>query len=209
MTLSPTTALFTGDSITDMCRRTDPSGYLGAGYVRRVAEMAAMTEPGIKVVNTGVSGDRTTDLLARWDADVIERKPDVLTIMIGVNDMWRRYDAGLPMSADEFAANYSTLLDRSIAELNLRRIVIMEPFLVPLTDEQVGWISEDLEAKIEVARDLATRYSATLIRLHDIFTVRAAAEGAASVIDDGVHPSAGGHELIAQSWWSSVVPSLP
>lgn len=208
MTLSPITALFTGDSITDMCRRTDPSGYLGAGYVRRVAEMAATSEPAIKVINTGISGDRTTDLLARWDADVIERRPDVLTIMIGANDMWRRYDAGLPMSADEFEANYSTLLDRSRAELDLSRIVIMEPFLVPLTDEQAGWLGEDLEAKIQVAGDLADRYGATLIRLQDIFTERAAAEGAASVIDDGVHPSAGGHELIAQSWWASVVPSL-
>lgn len=208
MTSSPTTALFTGDSITDMCRRTDPSGYLGAGYVRRIAEMAAIEAPSIKVINTGVSGDRTTDLLARWDADVIERRPDVLTIMIGVNDMWRRYDAGLAMSAEEFSSNYSTLLDRARNELDLRRIVIMEPFLVPITEEQSRWFGEDLEAKIAVADELALRYDATLIRLHSIFTERAVAEGAASVIDDGVHPSAGGHELIAQCWWSSVVPAL-
>lgn len=208
MTISATTALFTGDSITDMCRRTDPSGFLGAGYVRRIAEMSVANEPGIKVINTGISGDRTTDLLARWDADVIERRPDVLTVMIGVNDTWRRYDAGLPMSADEFATNYVTLLERATAALDLRRIVLMEPFLVPITDEQASWFGEDLEAKIAVTAQVAQHFGATLVPLHAIFTERASIEGAANLIDDGVHPSAGGHDLIAQSWWSAVVPTL-
>ena len=203
-----TTALFTGDSITDMCRRTDPSGFLGAGYVRRIAEMSATAEPRLNVINTGVGGDRTTDLLPRWEADVIERRPDVLTVLIGVNDMWRRYDSDMPVSTEEFRANYSSLLDRARTELDLRELVIMDPFVVPVNAEQSGWYAEDLEAKIVVAQELASRFDAIHIPLHEIFTERAAIEGPESVIDDGVHPSAGGHELIAQVWWSTVTPTL-
>jgi acyl-CoA thioesterase I len=89
MTMPTTTALFTGDSITDAGRRTDPSGYLGAGYVRRIAEMASAGNPALTVVNTGIGGNRTTDLAARWEEDVILRSPNVLTILVGVNDTWR------------------------------------------------------------------------------------------------------------------------
>lgn len=202
------TALFTGDSITDMCRRTDPSGYLGAGYVRRIAEMSAADGQGLHVVNTGVSGDRTTDLMKRWDADVLDHHPDVLTVLIGANDMWRRFDADTPMSAEEFAANYARLLDQTREKLDLQRLVIMEPFVVPMREEQRRWRLEDLDAKREVARHLADRYDAIFIPLDTIFTERATSEGPESVIDDGVHPSAGGHELIAQTWWASVVPAL-
>ncbi len=208
MTRPTTTALFTGDSITDMGRRTDPSGFLGAGYVRRIAEMAAEGDPHLVVVNTGVSGDRTTDLIARWDADVIQRRPDVLTILIGANDMWRRYDSGMPMTAEEFAANYASLLDRVRDELELRQLVLMEPFLVPVRDEQRAWRTEDLDAKRAVTRELAARYGAVFIPLDGILGERAAAAGPASVIEDGVHPSAGGHELIARSWWEAVAPTL-
>ncbi|MBN9141205.1 MAG: SGNH/GDSL hydrolase family protein [Micrococcales bacterium] len=208
MTISTPTALFTGDSITDMCRRTDPSGFLGAGYVRRIAELSSAGAPRLNVINTGVSGDRTTDLAARWEADVVERRPDVLTVLIGANDMWRRYDADLPMSAEEFGANYAALLERARSALQLTRLVLMDPFLVPVTEEQAGWYAEDLAAKIDVVRELAARFDAVHIPLHDILTERAAIEGPASVIDDGVHPSAGGHELIAQAWWSTVAPSL-
>jgi acyl-CoA thioesterase I len=202
------TALFTGDSITDMCRRTDPSGHLGAGYVRPVAEIAAASTPGVRVVNTGISGDRTTDLIDRWDADVIAHRPDILTILIGANDMWRRYDANTPMSAEQFSVNYATLLDAARDRLELRELVIMEPFLVPMTPEQLPWPAEDLDAKRAVAREIAARYDAIFIPLNDLFTARAATDGAGSVIDDGVHPSAGGHELIAQTWWTAVGPLL-
>lgn len=208
MNTPTTTALFTGDSITDSGRRTDPSGLLGAGYVRRVAEMSNIGEPKLNVVNTGISGDRTTDLLLRWDADVIDRHPGVLTILIGANDMWRRYDADTPMSADEFRVNYEVLLDRARSVLDLRELVLMDPFVVPVNEAQSRWYAEDLEAKIAVVRELAGRYNAIHIPLHDILAERASLEGAASVIDDGLHPSAGGHELIAQAWWSIVTPVL-
>lgn len=199
-----TTALFIGDSITDCCRRTDPSGFLGAGYVRRVAELAAEKGEELRVVNTGVGGDRVSDLRRRWEADALAHTPDILTILVGVNDMWRRYDAGMPMTAAQFETDYVAILEQARDRLSLQRLVIMEPFLVPITEEQGRWHAEDLDAKIQVARSMAARFDGELIRLNDLFTERAAAEGPMSVIDDGVHPSAGGHELIAQTWWSTV-----
>lgn len=203
-----TTLLFTGDSITDAGRRTDPSGHLGAGYVRRIAEHVAENSLPYTVINTGIGGDRSTDLIRRWDEDVIDHAPDVLTIMIGINDTWRGNDAGLPISADEYGSNYATIIEHAQAALTLRQLVIMEPFLVPLTDEQRAWRARDLDAKIEVARSLAGQYGALLIPLDEIFTERARANGPESVIDDGVHPSADGHELIAQEWWTRVPPRL-
>jgi hypothetical protein len=80
----------------------------------------------------------------------------------------------------------------------------MEPFLVPVTDDQRRWHEEDLNGKIDVVRRFAGAYGATLIRLNDIFADHAGSAGAASVIDDGVHPNADGHELIARVWWATV-----
>ena len=204
-----TVALFTGDSITDAGRRTDPSAHLGAGYVRRIAEMAAESGKRLYVTNTGVGGDRTSDLLDRFDADILKVRPNILTILIGINDMWRRYDSGASVSAAEFYSNYSRVLTRVRDELDLKRIVIMEPFLVPVKGAQLSWHVEDLDENIAITRELADRYGATLIPLNEIFVDRAARVGAASVIDHGVHPSAGGHELIAQLWWSSIGEEIP
>lgn len=198
------TALFTGDSITDAGRRTDPSSHLGAGYVRRIAELAAASDEPLRVVNTGVGGDRTADLLARFDTDIAEPRPAILTILVGINDMWRRYDAGTPTSVEEFRKNYARILERASDELDLSTLVLMEPFLVPVDDEQLRWHDEDLNEKIAATREFAAEYDAILIPLNDIFTEHASRDCAASVIDDGVHPSAGGHELIAQLWWSAV-----
>jgi lysophospholipase L1-like esterase len=197
------TALFTGDSITDAGRRTDPSGQLGAGYVRRIAELARLAEVPLHVVNTGVGGDRTGDLIARWEVDVAALAPDILTIMIGINDMWRRYDGQLPTSEAQFEANYRAIIEGA-RQLPLQQLVLMEPFLVPITPEQESWHGEDLDAKIAITRQLAAEFNATCVPLDTLFNDEATAGGTASVIDDGVHPSAGGHELIARTWWKTM-----
>lgn len=207
-----TIALFTGDSITDAGQQSDPSrsrpgGGLGAGFVRRIAEIAALDAPGLEIVNTGISGHRTTELLERWTPDVIDHRPDVLTILVGINDTWRRYDAGDPTSGEVFRSNYVRLLDRVRTRLRLRQLVVMEPFLIPITDEQARWAAEDLDEKREISSELAARFDAVFIPLQQILGERAARDGARSMVIDGVHPSAGGHELIAQTWWARIGPS--
>jgi len=197
-------AVFIGDSITDSGRRNDPSGHLGAGYVRRIDGIAHETGSPLRIINRGVGGDRVIDLQQRWQSDCLDERPDILTVLIGANDTWRRYDSNMPTSADQFHDIYSEILSQARTSLELDELVIMEPFLVPITDQQQKWRDEDLIDKIAAVRSLAVEHDATLIPLDELFTQQAQEKGPASVIDDGVHPSAGGHQLIADTWWHTV-----
>lgn len=196
--------MFTGDSITDAGRRSDPSGGLGAGYVRRISEFSRASTAGVHFGNTGISGNRTSDLVVRWQADVLDRAPDVLTILIGANDMWRRYDSSDPTTANEFRENYRQILERTRVELPETRIVLMELFIIPVREEQERWFEDDLADKIEVVHELANRYAAApVVELQQILTTLAAKIGGSDVAEDGIHPTAIGHECIARAWWHS------
>jgi acyl-CoA thioesterase I len=192
------TIVFAGDSITDADRRADDEG-LGYGYVRVIAERHA-ADP-VRVVNAGISGDRVVDLQRRWTDDVLAVEPDVVTVLIGVNDMWRRYDSGMPTTAGDYRAGYDDILG-AVAETGAT-IIVMEPFLVPISDEQRGWRTEDLDAKIAVARELAAKHGATLVPLDDLMIAAAEQSGAAAIAEDGVHPTAAGHRVIADAWESA------
>lgn len=196
------TAVFAGDSITDAGRLADPEG-LGQGYVRLIAARIAAAGAPIDVVNAGIGGNRVVDLAARWQADVLDAAPDVLTVLIGVNDMWRRYDSDDPTSATAFEAGYSALLEAARRN-DVRRLALMEPFLVPIDAEQERWRVEDLDEKIAVTRDLARRFDATLIELDPLLNAAAADAGPRAIAEDGVHPTEAGHELIARVWWDRV-----
>lgn len=106
-------AMFTGDSIIDAGRRSDLPGGLGATYVRRISDFSRASAAGVQISNTGISGARTSDLVVRWQADVFDRAPDVLTILIGANDIWRRSDSNDPTTANEFRENYREILERT------------------------------------------------------------------------------------------------
>jgi lysophospholipase L1-like esterase len=189
--------LFIGDSITDAGRRDDPE-HLGLGYVRLVAQSLATRGDRRTVFNRGVGGDRIGDLRARWQADAIDPAPSVLTVYVGVNDTWRRFDAGTPTSASEFEHVYRGLLEEARATVN-PRFVLVEPYLTPVTEEQHGWL-DDLAGKRDAVASLATEFGAAFVPLHRILTVAAAHHGAAALAADGVHPTPLGAELIAEAW---------
>jgi lysophospholipase L1-like esterase len=194
------TIVFIGDSITDAGRRTDRRRHLGRGYVRLVADELAIRGDGRTVVNTGISGDRTVDLRARWDEDALAHEPELLSIYVGINDTWRRYDSGSPTSADAFAATYRSLLDDAQARL-APRFILMEPFVVPVTNEQKRWGADDLDAKRAVVASLAAEYAAAFVPLQSILSDAAAQNGGAGAIaGDGVHPTPLGSSLIAGAW---------
>lgn len=201
--MTPRTIVFAGDSITDAGRREDPDG-LGDGYVRIVAERLA--ESGHRVVNAGISGDRAVDLRARWSDDVQAHEPDVLSVLVGVNDMWRRYDSEDATSAEEFRAVYDELLTAMAG--TGASIVLMEPFLLPVTDEMHGWRTDDLDGKIAVVRGLAEKHGATLVGLDGLLTDAARERGPEAVAFDGVHPTPYGHALIADAWIAAAGPLL-
>lgn len=196
-----TRVLFIGDSITDAGRdRSDPD-HLGGGYAALVAAYARNpTGDGQGTVtfhNRGISGDRVRDLRARWQTDCLDLAPDVLSIMIGINDTWRRYDNGDPTSADDFARDYDEILNQT--RDRVASLLLVEPFLLPVRSEQHSW-REDLEEKIAVVHKLAEQYAATLVPLDTLLTEAARDNGAAALAGDGVHPTPEGHALIARHW---------
>ena len=185
------TVVFAGDSVTDCGRRTDPDG-LGGGYVRTLYDDLGERRP--KIVNAGISGNRAADLADRWADDVLAHDPSLVSILIGINDTWRRYDENDPTTPEDFEASYRSLLDPLSCP-----VVLMEPFLLPVKDGQEEW-REDLDPKLEVVRKLAVEYGAILVPTDVELTKQAASAGAATLAGDGVHPTAAGHRALADLW---------
>jgi acyl-CoA thioesterase I len=190
--------VFAGDSVTDCGRRDDPVG-LGDGYVKNLYDAFGPQRP--RIVNAGISGHRAVDLAARWQTDVIAEQPDLVSVLVGINDTWRRYDEDDPTSTESFEHSYRELLDGVTAQL-----VLVEPFLLAVKEEQRSW-REDLDPKIEVVRRLAAEYDALLVPADVEFNRQAAAVGATTLADDGVHPTAAGHQLLADLWHRTVLGS--
>ncbi len=189
--------VFAGDSVTDADRRLDPAG-LGTGYVRLLAENPALS--GVGVVNAGVSGDRARDLRRRWRADVAAHLPAVVSVLIGVNDMWRRFDNDDPTTPAHFERDYRAVLDAA----GSAQLVLIEPFLLPVRQDQTPWRA-DLEAKIAVVHALASEYGAALIPADR--DLRARGDNMA-LAADGVHPTAAGHRALAQLWLAGTMDIL-
>lgn len=198
--------LFQGDSITDCDRDRNNPHDLGRGYAMMAASWfsALYPERNVKFLNRGIAGDRTKNLVNRWDEDCISLKPGVLSILIGINNTWRRYDSNDPTRADQFEAEYRKLLERIREELDAR-IILCEPFLLHVS-EDVARMREDLDPKIELVRNLAKEYKTILIPLDEIFKEACSRQIPAHWAPDGVHPSLAGHSLIAQTWLKHVGP---
>ncbi len=193
------TVLFQGDSITDCGRdRANPDS-LGGGYAQYVADLfrSRHMERSVRFLNKGISGDRVVDLQKRWQQDCLELKPDVLSILIGINDCWRRYDRNDPTSCEAYEQGFRDLLTQATRELRCK-IVIIEPFLLPV-DDKLHW-HEDLDSKIQSARTLAREFGATYLPMDGLFAAASTQQPAAFWATDGVHPTGAGHMLIAREW---------
>lgn len=197
--------LFQGDSITDCGRDRSQFSGLGSGYVMMAASLLAALHPELETdcLNRGISGNRTADLLKRWQTDCLDLKPDVLSVFIGINDVWRRYDADSPTPCETFSANYRALLERTLEALPDIKLILMEPFVLPVPEDRKQW-REDLDPKIHAVRDLAREFNALYLPMDGIFAAAAAARPPEFWAGDGVHPSPAGHALIAKSWLQAV-----
>lgn len=193
-----TRVMFTGDSITDS-HRLDTDNLLGYGYPLRVVDQWGLAHPDRQPVwlNTGIAGNTTAHLQERWQRDVLAAKPDVVSIMIGINDCGYRYSAGVaPVTEDQYRAAYTALLTPLADETEL---ILIEPFLLPVDDDQRRW-REDLDPKIQVVRDLARQFDAQLISTDGLFAELASTTGPEYWAADGVHPTDAGHQAIAAAW---------
>ena len=192
-------AVFAGDSVTDCNRRDGAGSGLGNGYVRLLADSSALS--GATVVNRGISGDRVEDLARRWESDVLAEQPQLISVMIGINDTWRRYDSGQETGHHTFLARYRALLERAAPDTT---VVLMQPFLLPVSAEQASWRA-DLDPKIAAVDRLAKEFGTILVRTDAVLTSLVTAGTAAGYLaQDGVHPTAQGHAAIAAAWLDAV-----
>lgn len=196
--------LFQGDSITDAGRTYGSDAPLGWGYPLLVASKLGYQFPNLNLtfLNRGISGDRVVDLQQRWDKDCLDLKPTWVSIYIGINDTWRKYDSGDATSAAQFKSRYSDIIDRTKEKLHAN-LILIEPFVLPVPEERNSW-REDLDPKIGVVRDLAREYGALYVPLDGLFAAASTVIEPAYWAPDGVHPSPAGHELIANAWLKAV-----
>lgn len=191
--------LFYGDSITDWFRDKEDGEDLGHGYAARVAgAYRALFGEGVRFINRGVSGNRIGDLLARYEDDVLSIRPDVISILIGVNDTWRRYDRNDPTPADIFEERYFQLLQNIRTDLPDCRILMVEPFLLHEPGDRWQW-HEDLDPKRLAVCRLAQKYADWYLPMQAVFTeeiIRTRCSES-SLLYDGVHPTEKGQALIA------------
>ncbi len=201
---SQSTVLFQGDSITDAGRSRENDAALGGGYPNQIAAWFGAMHPemGVRFLNRGISGNRAKDLRARWSADCIDLKPAVVSIMIGINDTWRRYDRNDVTSAEAYAEDYRHILARVRDELGAK-LVIIEPFVLPHPEDRKAW-RVDLDPKIQVARELAREFQAVYIPLDGLLAEACVKAPPAFWAADGVHPSQVGHAFIARAWLKAV-----
>ena len=194
------TVLFQGDSVTDAGRSRLSDKLLGNGYPAHVRNLLESDYPDLKVkiLNRGISGNRAVDLLNRWDEDCLMLKPDYVSILIGVNDTWRRYDKNDPTSPEIFKERYKKIIEKTLTG-TCTQIVLLNPFLLDVNEKNIT-MREDLCFKQEVVAALAKEYDTKFLDLDKIFEAAAKEHTAAYYAEDGVHPTNAGHALIAKEW---------
>ncbi|RFC46179.1 MAG: Lysophospholipase L1 [Verrucomicrobia bacterium] len=190
---SGTRVLFQGDSITDgnRGRSSDPNHILGHGYVFVIAARHGAAFPGdaVEFMNRGVSGNTVLDLEKRWEKDALELKPDLLSVMIGVND------EGKGVALDVYEEVYDRLLTASREANPKLKVVLCEPFVRPS-----AVVSEGILKRREIVSRLAQKHGAAVVRFQPVFDDASKRAPAAYWIWDNVHPTYRGHQLMADEW---------
>jgi len=196
--------LFQGDSITDTGRNRDDGGDLGKGYAFLIAShlSAKHSELNLTFLNRGISGNRVSNLQMRWQQDCLDLEPTWVSVYIGINDTWRRYDRDDPTSVEQFEEGYRDVLVRTTERLQAK-LILIEPFVLPHPVDREAW-REDLDPKIHVVRKLAREFGALLVPLDGLFAQAATRAHPKYWAEDGVHPSAAGHALIAKAWLETI-----
>lgn len=201
--------LFQGDSITDgnRGRNTDPNHILGHGYqfIISCKYGAELAERHLTFMNRGISGNKVSDLARRWQTDTIDLKPDILSILIGVNDL----DSGV--TAEQYEQQYAQLLADTMKALPNMRLVLCEPFGLPVGGKKAIWEKHraDLGIRIAIVNKLGEQYHAPVAHFQKMFEDAVKRAPADYWIWDGVHPTSSGHQLMADEWGRAVRACWP
>lgn len=200
--------LMIGDSITD-CNRAYPVGEmdgLGNGYVSMVNALLCTAYPAhhIRVMNTGIGGDTVLDLESRWETDVLALQPDWLSVMIGINDVWRQFDSP-PQEERHVALDlYSATLDKLIAWTRpfLKGLVLMSPYFIePNRTEPMRVRMDEYGAAM---KEVAERHQAIFVDTQAAFDAVTVMVHPLSLALDRVHPNQTGHMLLARAFLSAI-----
>src|SRR5881396_285129 len=201
-----TVVLFQGDSITDAGRDrgvADPNSAsaLGAGYPLLVASAALAAHPdrGLRFYNRGVSGNKVPDLEQRWADDTVALKPDVLSILVGVNDFWHKLGRGYTGTVEDYEHQYTALLDETRRALPAVRLLVLEPFVLRCGAVDDRWFPE-FNQRRAAAQRVAQQARAAFVPLQSVFDDLARRAAPQYWAADGVHPTPAGHAVIAERW---------
>jgi lysophospholipase L1-like esterase len=204
------TFLFQGDSITDgnRTRNNDWNHILGHGYMYLIASKLWFdnTESGYKFLNRGISGNKVTDLAKRWQTDTLDLKPNVLSILVGVNDAHSVIRNQNPESAELFEETYRKLLTETKQSLPEVIFVLCEPFILPVgkvNDNTELWYGE-IRKRQAIVKKLASEFQAIFVPFQKHFDEATEKAPADFWCWDGIHPMPVGHELMARIWIKEV-----
>lgn len=203
--------LFQGDSITDMGRSRDDAAQannqkaMGTGYAWLAGAELLVDHPdyGLNVFNRGISGNKVFQLADRWQADCLDLKPSLLSILIGVNDFWHTLNGNYHGTVEVYERDYHALIERTLRALPKVRLVICEPFVLRCGAVNDKWFPEFDRYRV-AAKGVATTYRAAFIPFQTMFNEAVKYAPPEHWAADGVHPTPAGASLMAYNWLRTV-----
>ncbi len=208
------TIVFQGDSITDCSRYREveqlyaPSK-LGCGYTNLITSRLLLDNPDkmYDCINRGISGHRVVDLYARWKIDTLNFKPDMISVLIGVNDVWHEASRQNGVECDRFEQVYTMLLEWTKSVLPDVKLLIMEPFAL-LSDVVDENFLAEVKLRAAASRRVAEKFDAVFLPLQDKLDAATKLAPSNYWLYDGVHPAPAGNQLIADAWLEAAKPLL-
>lgn len=198
--------VFAGDSVTDM-GSTNPVGEglfdnVGHGYVRIVENMLAAAYPEVflRVTNSGISGNTSRDLLARFDRDVVDLKPDWVSICIGINDVWRQFDCpAIPdrhVYPEEYRSNVETMI-RKVKD-SVKGVFLLSPYIMEPNREDM--MRARMDEYVQICRELAEKHGCVFIDFQKLYEDYCKIRHSCYIAWDRIHPNQVGSTLMAKEF---------
>ena len=201
------TIVFQGDSITDGERNRNRDNYMGSGYVTMTAGAIAVDYPGqYHFINRGISGNRSVDMYARIKKDVLNLKPDIMTVLIGVNDVWHEFSSQNGINAPKFEKILELFLTEVQEELPEIRMFLLEPFVLYGTATEANFeaFQKEVFLRADACKRVAERLNIPYIPLQKKIEELASCTSNDYVLHDGVHPTCAGHQLISRELYRTL-----